>query len=366
MNTILHLIKGLGRGGAEQLLASAAPYLDRSRFEHHFAYLIPHKNLLVPDLVEEGLAVHCLGGGRRGAWIGRLRKLVREERIDLVHCHSPYVAAGCRLALGGHVRHVHTEHNVWESYGLATRWANMLTFPRNDHVIAVSQHVQASIRYPRGLRFLRMPPVETLFHGLDHAALSRWGSPDGIREELGLPPDTPLFGTVANFRPKKGHQHLIRAAIHVREAIPEARLVLVGQGPTEAEIRRQVRDLGLEETVLFLGQRDDAPRLAGSFDVFVLASVFEGLAIALIEAMVQGTPAVVTSVGGLGEVIRHGENGLVVPPAEPKPLADAIVTLLRDPGLRERLGQAARRRAADFDIRNAVGRVQQVYEEVLG
>jgi glycosyltransferase involved in cell wall biosynthesis len=365
MNRILHLIKGLGRGGAEQLLASAAPYLDAARFEQHVAYLIPHKNLLVPELAEAGIAAHCLGEGTRGAWVGRLRGFVRAHGIDLVHSHSPYMAVGSRLGVGKRVRHVHTEHNVWDSYHPATRWANLLTFPRNDHVFAVSEHVSASIRYPKGLRFLRMPHVETLYHGLDPAALSRWGDSDGIRTELGLPPETPLFGTVANFRPQKGHRDLVEAAVHVREAIPEARLLLVGQGPAEADVRRQVRELGLEDTVLFLGQRDDAPRVAGSLDVFVLASLFEGLAIALIEAMSLGRASVVTGVGGLGEVIRHGENGLIVPPREPKALAEAIVTLLRDDGMRRRLGQEARRRAEDFDIRVAVERVQQVYEELL-
>lgn len=365
MKGILHLIKGLGRGGAEQLLASAAPYMDPARFEHHVAYLIPHKNLLVPDLLEAGMAVHCLGGGRRGAWVGRLRTLVRDHEIALVHSHSPYMAVGCRLGLGRRVRHVHTEHNVWESYHPATRWGNMLTFPRNDHVFAVSEHVRTSVRYPRALRFLRLPTLETLYHGLDPAALSRWGDSNGIRSELGLPPETPLFGTVANFRPQKGHRDLVRAAAHVREAIPEARLLLVGQGPAEADVRQQVRDLGLEDTVLFLGQRDDAPRVAGSLDVFVLPSLFEGLAIALIEAMALGRAAVVTGVGGLGEVVRHGENGLVVPPGEPRALADAIVTLLRDGSLRRRLGEGARHRAADFDIRRAVKRVLEVYEELL-
>lgn len=365
MKAILHVIKGLGRGGAEQLLVSAAPYLDKSRFEHHVAYLIPHKNLLVPDLTDAGVSVHCLGGGR-GAWVGSLRRLVRSRGIELVHCHSPYMAIGSRLGLGGRVRHVHTEHNVWDSYHPATRWGNMLTFPRNHHVFAVSEHVRTSIRYPKAVRFLPMPPVETLYHGVDPNALAQWGSSDGVRDELGLPADAPLFGTVANFRPQKGHRDLVRAATYVRQAVPDARLLLVGQGPAEEEVRRDVRELGLEGTVLFLGQRTDAPRVAGSLDVFVLPSLFEGLAIALIEAMALGRASVVTGVGGLGEVIRNGENGLVVPPADPKALAHAIVTLLEDEGLRRRLGEQARRRAADFDIRKAVGRMQQVYEELLG
>jgi glycosyltransferase involved in cell wall biosynthesis len=365
MKNILHLIKGLGRGGAEQLLVSAAPYLDRTRFHHEVAYVLPHKNFLVPELVDAGLPVRCLTNGRRG-WIGHLRSLVRDHAIDLVHTHSPYVATVSRLALGRSVKHVHTEHNVWDSYGRATFWGNLVTFARNGHVFAVSENVSASIRYPSWLAFLSMPPVETLYHGLDPAALQKWTTTDGVRAELGVPEDAPVFGTVANFRPQKAHADLVRAALRVREAVPTARLVLVGQGPKEHDVRRQVGELGLQDMVVFAGQRDDAPRVANSFDVFVLPSRYEGLAIALLEAMALGRPPVVTAVGGLSELVQDGTNGLVVPPSDPEALAEAIVTLLLDADLRKRLGEAAHQRAAQFDIRKAVGRVEQVYQELLG
>ncbi|HEV8420028.1 MAG TPA: glycosyltransferase, partial [Actinomycetota bacterium] len=292
MKNILHLIKGLGRGGAEQLLVSAAPYLDRTRFRHEVAYVLPHKNFLVPELADAGLPVRCLTNGRRG-WIGHLRRLVRDHAIDLVHTHSPYVATVSRLVLARRIKHVHTEHNVWDSYGRATYWGNLVTFPSNSHVFAVSENVRASIRYPSPLRFLSMPPVETLYHGLDPATLQRWDATDGVRKELGVPEDAPLFGTVANFRPQKAHADLIRAAVRVREVVPTARLVLVGQGPKERDVKGQVRELGLQDMVVFAGQRDDAPRLARSFDVFVLPSHYEGLAIALLEAMALGRPSVV-------------------------------------------------------------------------
>jgi glycosyltransferase involved in cell wall biosynthesis len=151
----------------------------------------------------------------------------------------------------------------------------------------------------------------------------------------------------------------------VRQAIPDVRFVLVGLGPLESQIRRQARELGLDGTVVFAGARKDAPRVAGACDLFALPSVHEGLAIALIEAMALGRPAVVTRAGGLTEVVEHGKHGLVVNPGDSDALAGAIVTLLQDADSRQEFGDAARRRAAKFDIRKAVHRHQEVYAELL-
>jgi glycosyltransferase involved in cell wall biosynthesis len=365
MRRILQLIKGLGGGGAERLLSSAAPYVDRAAFEWEVAYLLPWKDALVEEIHRSGLTVHCLDGARGFGWVRRLRELAERQQIDLVHCHSPVAAVGARLALERRIPRVYTEHGDWKHYHPATHWANLLTFSRNDHVFAVSREVRDSIRYPKPLRFLRMPPVETLYHGLDPSAVTRWPQSDGVREELGIPDGAPVVGTVANFRALKGHRHLLEAAVHVRREIPEARFVLVGQGPLEAAVRQRARTLGLDGTVVFAGYRDDVPRVAGIFDVFALSSLFEGLSIALIEAMALGKPAVVTEVGGIPEVVQHMKQGLIVPPGNARALAEAIVTLLRDPSLRERLGEAARHRAADFDIRKAVRRMEEVYRELL-
>lgn len=365
MKRILLLIKGLGRGGAEQLLVSEVPYLDRSGLMYEIAYLLPRKDALVGELERAGLPVRCLQGTRGVGWVWRLRDLVEEREFDLVHCHSPVAAIGARLALKPRIRHVYTEHGDWEHYHPLTYWGNALTFPRNHHVFTVSNKVGASIRYPRPLRFMPMPPLETLYHGLDPGAVARWPSSDGVREELGIPAGAPVVGTVANFRGLKGHQHLMEAARLIRREIPEVRFVLVGQGPLEREIRERARLLGLDGTVVFVGYREDVPRITGIFDVFALPSLFEGLSIALIEAMALGKAAVVTNVGGVPEVVQHMRQGLIVPPGNPPALAKAILTILQDRPLRERLGRAAKRRAADFDIRTAVRRMEEVYRELL-
>jgi glycosyltransferase involved in cell wall biosynthesis len=272
-------------------------------------------------------------------------------------------AAAARVVAGRHTRVVYTEHNVWSRYHQATRAANLLTFPRNDHVFAVSDVVRASIRYPAPMRALPMPPLETLHHGLDPAAVG-WES-DDVRAELGIPEDAPLVGSVANFKAAKDHATLLQAAVRVRQAVPDLRLLLVGQGPLEAETRRLAAELGLSETVLFAGFREDARRLAATFDVFTLSSTYEGLPIALVEAMALGRPAVVTEVGGTPEVVTDGADGLLVPPGDPAALAGGLLRLLRDPELRARIGAAARARAAAFDIRAAVARMEQVYAGLL-
>jgi glycosyltransferase involved in cell wall biosynthesis len=360
---ILVLIKGLGRGGAELLLASAAPYLDTSRFRYDVAYLLPWKDAVAGELSAAGITVTCLDGARGLGWVGRLRRLVDRRGIDLVHAHSPAPAVAARAGLWRWPGpFVYTEHNVWSSYHPVTRIANMLTYGRNDHVFAVSREVLASIRPPS---VGRAPPAEALYYGLDPAAVSRWGSSAGVRAELGLPDGAPMVVTVGNFTANKGHRYLLEAAVRVRRVVPEVRFVLVGLGPLEGDIRDRARRMGLDGTVVFAGFRKDAPRVAGAGDVFVLPSLREGLPLALLEAMALRRPAVVTRVGGTPEVVEHGRSGLIVPPADPSGLAAAVVSLLQDPDLRRRLGAAAEERAADFDIRKSVARMEQVYAGLL-
>ncbi|HEX2030308.1 MAG TPA: glycosyltransferase [Actinomycetota bacterium] len=366
MTGVLLLIKGLGRGGAEQLLASASRHLDAARFRYEVAYLLPWKDALVGAIEAAGLPTHCLDGGRGVGWVRRLRELVRDRRIELVHAHSPVPAVAARTALPRAVHQVYTEHNVWARYRRPTYWANLVTFGRNDHVFAVSDEVRASIRYPAPLDGLRRPPVETLYHGLDWSTLPPPAPRAEARAALGIPDDAPVIGTVGNLTAKKDHATLLAAAVVLRRSVPGLRVVVVGTGPLEEELRRRRRELGLEEIVLMTGFRDDAPRLMGAFDAFVLSSRYEGLPIALLEAMALGIPAAVTSVGGNAEVLTDGTDGLLVPSGDAPGLAEAVGRLLGDEALRRRLGDAARRRAADFDIRAAVRRMEEVYGELMG
>ncbi len=364
---VLLLIKGLGRGGAEQLLVNAAEHGDAARFAYHVAYLLPWKDAFVPELRALGIPVVCLDGRGNGvAWVGRLRRLIRDLRIDLVHVHSPYVAAVVRASFGRRrPLLVTTEHNVWERYHRATYWANATTFGRNDHVFAVSDEVRGSIRYPKVLGFLRPPPVETLHHGIDLDRVTATPPPTGLREQLGVPAGAPVVGTIANFKPHKGHTFLVEAAALVVRERPDVRFVLVGDGPLREDLQRQARELRVADAIVFAGFRQDALRVARTFDVYAAASLHEGLPLALLEAMALGCPVVVTRVGGTGAVVEDGVNGFVVEPRDPGAQAGRILALLADASLRRRQAHAARERAEAFDVRLAVRRIEQVYAELV-
>lgn len=364
---MLWLVKGLGRGGAEQLLVSTAGHIDRRRFAVEVAYVLPWKDALVEPLEARGVPAHCLGGGRAFdvRWVARLRRLVRSRPFDLVHAHLPFAALGARLALGpGGPPVVYTEHNVWERYRPAMRWANALTYRRNAAVIAVSDAVQASVRAHENA-FVRVPSIETVVHGVDldethHGA----DAARRARRVLGLGPDELVIGTVANFTPKKDQHTLLAAVALLPRSLPW-RLVLVGSGPLEVSLRAAVDELGLGHRVMFAGSRDDVPEILPAFDVFVLSSRYEGLPISLLEAMAAGVPVVATAVGGIPDAVADGVTGVLLPPGDPGVLADALGGVLGDSDRRVRMGAAAREAAERFSILPAVRTIEQIYERVL-
>jgi glycosyltransferase involved in cell wall biosynthesis len=362
---ILVLINGLGRGGAEQIVASSFGAIDRGRFEYGVAYLLPWKDALVKEIEESGVRTYALDSGRRLGWIGRYRDLVTRERFDLVHAHSPVAAAGARLAFGrSRPPFVYTEHNEWGRYRRATRWANALTCRRNDRIFAVSEEVARSIHPPAWLPG-RAPPVETLHHGIDLSMVGRWPDRSGVREELGIPDDVDVVGTVANFKTHKRLDLWFRMAALIRARRPTTRFVVVGQGPLEATVTAMARSTDLGSSVILTGFREDAPRVASAFDVFAMTSDHEGLPIAVVEAMALGVPIVATRVGGLPDLVRDGTDGFLVPRGNVEAAAGRVGDLLGDPALRRTMGDRARERAAAFDIGNAVRRYESVYTELL-
>jgi glycosyltransferase involved in cell wall biosynthesis len=362
---VLWLIKGLGPGGAERLLTFSARLRDRRRVQGHVAYLLPHKVALVPAMEDEGVAVTCLGARHwwDPRWLLRLRRLLASEAFDVVHAHSPLVAAGARLVVRAHPaagrpRMVTTEHSLWEGHVGLARWVNQATGRLDDARFAVSEAVLAS-----------MPPAqrqatEVLLHGVDVPSLRAQGSREAVRRELGLG-EAVVIGTVANLRPHKGYPDLLAAARLVLDRVPDVVFVAVGQGPQEQEIRARHRELGLGDRFRLLGFRDDAVRVMSAYDVFCLASVHEGLPVATMEALALGLPVVATDVGGIPEVLTDGEEAVLVPAGAPERLADALVRVATDAGLRASMAAKATARADGLSVERAVRRVEEVYEAVV-
>jgi glycosyltransferase involved in cell wall biosynthesis len=364
---VLWLIKGLGPGGAEQLLVNHAAVRDREGFAYEAAYLVAAKAHHAATLEDLGVPVTALDAGREAdvRWALRLLQLVTEHRIDVVHIHSPYVASVARVALQSLPRSsrpalVYTEHNRWPRHSRATRWANLVTFPLDDAQVAVSHDVRRTIT--PGLRW----PVQVITHGVDVAQLRALAEQrSAVRGELGIEDDELVIGTVANFRAEKAYGVWIEAAAAALRSRPDdgprLRFVSIGQGPLEATMRAKVAALDVGDRIQLLGYQQDATRLMAAFDIFTLASRHEGLPVSLMDALALGLPVVATRVGGIPEAVTDGQEGHLVPSGDAYALARAYLDLAADPAERRRMGAAARSRGADFDVRLAVDRLEKLY-----
>jgi glycosyltransferase involved in cell wall biosynthesis len=220
-----------------------------------------------------------------------------------------------------------------------------------------------------GCRFDWATPgkVQCVYNGVDLTEFSPRQPAQALRQSLALSRNGPVVMSVGRFVHFKGYAHLLETAYLVRKAMPEVQWVLVGDGELKGTLEAQCRRLGLAEDVHFLGWRDDIPELLALCNLFVLPSLGEHFGRVLIEAMAMEKAVVATDAGGVPEVVVHGETGLLVPPGQPKEMADAVVDIVKDPARAARLGKAGRKRVeAEFDITKDVHAIEAIYVEVLG
>ena len=189
--------------------------------------------------------------------------------------------------------------------------------------------------------------------------------PARLHEELFLPHQAPVVGNVAALVPHKGQRHFVEAAALVVRQVPDARFVIAGEGELRPALERLIKEHRLEKHVLLAGFRPDVLSLHKAFDIFVMSSVTEGLGTSLLDAMAAGKPIVATTTGGIPEVVVDGETGFLVPPRDDRAMAEAIVTLLKDPALRAQMGAAGLARAqSKFSAERMLQETLRVYKRV--
>jgi glycosyltransferase involved in cell wall biosynthesis len=359
---VLVLIKGLGIGGAEKLISEGARFWDRESFDYRVAYVLPWKDQLVADLEGQGIEVHMIGGDR-GLTLptpARLRRLIREHHIDLVHAHLPTMGIVARIV--SPVPVVYTEHNMADSYRPLTRTLNRLTYGRNAVATAVSGAVAGSVNGWPG------DPAVVIPNGVAVHV-----DPDGVaaaRQELSLAESDVLVAHVGNIRPGKGHDVLIDAVAHLHERLPSVRFVSIGgeKYPGDLErVRTRAIEAGVEDVLRFMGRRPDALDFVATADLFVNPSSVEGLPVAILEAMALGRPVVAAAAGGVPGIVKDGVTGVLVEPNEPVALAGGIEKLVNDPYYADRLGQAARDMVEkEYGLEPMVRATEDLYRKVLG
>ncbi|MDX1764299.1 MAG: glycosyltransferase family 4 protein [bacterium] len=300
-------------------------------------------------------------------------QILRRERIDLLHTHNSKTGWLGRLAgkIAGTPVVIHTVHGF--AFHAAERpWRRALfkklermAAPWADHTIFISQPM---IEWAREEDILRENRYSRIYSGID---LERFQPVPRqrltvLRTELGLQEDDRVIGFVSKLWEGKGHAVALQAMAHVIRAVPRAKLLLVGDGPLEDRLRVLCEELNLQEAVIFAGFRKDIPEVFGLCELAILPSLFEGMGRVLLEAGACGKPVVATAVGGIPEVVVHGETGLLVPPDDPVALFGDMVRLLRDRTLARKMGEAGVRRIGElFSAHTMVRQISAVYEACL-
>ncbi len=358
---VLFVINNLLRGGAETQLVRLAVSLPRDRWRAQIA-ILKRSNAFAEELRSAEIPVATMD--RRGPWdarvVQRLLRLMTRERPDIVHTYLFFASLlGVPAArMTGAPAVVVSQRSSYEA-GVAPFWRWVARrLHRNADKVIVNSRAAVLEEEAAGV------PAERLLYVPN--GISAWAEPHCERAALGLPPG-PLALCVGQLTKEKGHRHLIQAWSDVRRGQPRATLALAGDGPLRGDLEAAAREARIGDAVLFLGPRDDVPRLIASADLVVLASLTEGMPNAILEAMAAGRAVVATRVGGIPDLVIDRETGILVPRAEPAALAAAIMALLDDPSRRARLGEAGRRRAREhFSMEKVTGAVVAVYEALLG
>ncbi|UBZ06851.1 glycosyltransferase [Salegentibacter mishustinae] len=364
---ILHIIKSLGRGGAEMLIPETIKLHDQSRFEFHVIYFLPWKDQMVERILEAGGKVTCLSSSNNIKLLQQYPKVVQyceENDIDLIHCHLPWAGFLGRLVYSKtKIPSVYTEHNMQDRYHIITKTLNKLTYNSQSLALGVSDDVTKSIN-----TYIKPKiPVKTLLNGVDTKAF-QINQKKGMetRNSLGIPGDALVIGNVAVFRFQKRLVEWLQVFKTIEDKNPSVYGIIVGFGPLEEEVKAEVERLSLNEKVFFPGMQTEVKPYFSAMDIFMMSSSFEGLPIALLEAMSMECAIVSTDAGGIKEVIRDEQDGLVCKVDEWQKLSDLCQILIEKPRKLENYKKAARERVVkNFSLRKMVDELEVIYSDFV-
>ena len=348
-------------GGALQVVFLLQGLAKRGGDEHVLA--CPCGSAIAAAARPHATRVHelALGGDIDVGSLGRLRRLIRAERPDLVHLHS---RRGSDLwgGLAARLEGVPAVLSRRVDNPEPRAWA-ALKYRLYRRVIAISHGIRA-VLLAEGLA----PERVVCVHSAVDTARYRPGcaDPGWLRREFGLPEDGAVLAMVAQFIPRKGHRVLLDALPAVWAAHPRTQVLLFGQGPEHAAIAAEVARRGFADRVRLPGFRDDLHQVLPCVDLVVHPAALEGLGVSLLQAAACGVPIVATRAGGIPEVVEDGVNGTLVAPGDAPALGAAIERLLADPALRQRYGVAGRTLAQErFSVDAMVAGNRSVYEKLL-
>lgn len=374
---ILYFVPTFDPGGTEKIVLNLCNLLRPDKFKVNVCTFYSGE---FEKEMKEGQRVFTLADGngrpksiiRKGLnyleRIKRLNHVHMEECVDILHTHhlSPFLHALVASRRGKGIKWLHTEHirpDIEKSYprNEVRVFNHCLIFV--DAVTGVSQEVASyfhnNTRVPKGKVF-------TVLNGVDVKKYSNSSGRFTKRNEIGFTKDTRVIGIIGSLRKQKNHQNLIKAFSTVLSRLRNVRLLIVGDGECREEIKKLVSDLNIGNFVNFMGYRLDSAELMSAIDVYCLPSFFEGMPLTIIEAWAAGKPVIATDVIGIKELVRHEENGVLVPSNNPERLAEGLIRVITDAKLREKIARNGQKYALEnCTVEHMVKQYEDLYLKLM-
>ncbi|MBW2096986.1 MAG: glycosyltransferase, partial [Deltaproteobacteria bacterium] len=288
-----------------------------------------------------------------------LLRIIRKERPHLVHVHSRRGAdlwgglaakmSGTKAVITRRVDNPEAPYPARLKYGLYAR------------IITISQGIRR-VLLAEGIPEQKLVCVPSAIdpNPYQHPCEKEW-----FRKEFGLDSTTKVVGVIAQLIPRKGHRFLIKAAPKILESCPETVFFFFGQGPLRNQLEALCENVGLAEKISFAGFRPDLARILPCLSVVVHPATMEGLGVSLLQASAAGIPIVATTAGGIPEIVQHGQSGYLLAPGDVNGMAEAVISLLKNPGKVKEFGQAGRERVlSHFSIESMVKGNLAVYHQL--
>lgn len=353
-------------GGAENLLLQLVQRLDPSRYRS-VVCCINNKGDIGKQIETLGIPVHELGLLKKGGFdrtiIKKLCGILEKGNVDLIHTHLYHANLYGRLAARRTgIPAVASVHNTyakprWHRH-LLNRW-----LARGTAFVTVgSEQVLEDVR-----RLDKIPEHKLVLipNAVDTGAVSSL-SKEEARSRLGFQPEDFVIGTVGRLEEQKGHKFLVEAAEHLVKECPRLRVLIVGEGRLRPALEEQIQTLKLQNVVSLPGQRSDLPDIFAALDLFVMPSLWEGLALAMLSAMTAGLPVVATDVGGVQKALDGGQAGTIVPPGDTAALVEGIQKAISQPEASLVKSRAGKERVKKlYSIESLVRQVAGLYEKAL-
>lgn len=346
------------RGGQNQALLLLKGLYERG---HAAELLAAHGSSLGHRAKKLGIYVHTVSRGMfRLRAASKIRSLLADGRIELIHANEAHAVTAVWLAISN--RHLPFVVSRRVGYPLGQSWIAKARYRRADSIVANSQWVADQAAESGAPR----KKLRVVFEGTEVPPLPTAAQRAEARRHWKIPEGAPLLGCVGVFLPDKGQEWLIRALAELRKDVPDARLILAGDGPSRPGLEKLAVELGVHDAVILPGFVREVEKVYAALDVFLLPSFFEAFNNSLLAAMAYQIPSIAFRRGALTEVLEDGRSGLIVSGPDVPEICAAVKKILLDRGFAQRLGEAARARVAEnFSADRMVENTLRIYEELL-